>query len=129
MAIFEIRSTITFDSLMKKSKEVVARMVLETLDFCHKKEQTRLKYENALKSAIPIIKAWHGEEAFDIYLLNSPECSLIREALFIRNEYELKRLLDNFPDKCSTYGLCIQSDECDRWDKDHCRDDVEDIRP
>jgi hypothetical protein len=36
---------------------------------------------SALRAAVPIIKAWHGDEVFDIYYEYSPEMKPIREAL------------------------------------------------
>lgn len=49
MGIIEIRSTVTHQSLMRKSKSDLAYEVLSWMDFCHRKELTRKEYENNLR--------------------------------------------------------------------------------
>lgn len=39
------------------------------------------QYRAALVQCVSVAKAWHGEEAFDIYFNHSPEMKLIRELL------------------------------------------------
>ena len=81
MGIIEIRSTVTYQSLERKSKDELIRKVLDTLNFCELKEKKREQYELALKQCIEVAKGWHGDEAWEIYYKNAPEMELIRKAM------------------------------------------------
>jgi len=44
-----------------------------------------VKYYEALVQAVKVIKAWHGDEMFDIYYKKSPEMELIQNAFDFSN--------------------------------------------
>lgn len=43
--------------------------------------ETVIELRNALKAAVEVIHAWHGDVSWDIYINHSPEMKPIREAL------------------------------------------------
>lgn len=65
----------------------------------------RAELLDALAQSVSIIRAWHGDVAFDIYYGHSPEMKLIRDALAKRgvNEAEKAEAEINEPDVCGAW--------------------------
>jgi predicted membrane chloride channel (bestrophin family) len=70
MAIIEYSSTVSYRSLMNKSKPDLAHEVLSLMDFCHRKELKRQEYENKLKA---LLEALECQKVDDLVQNQSPE--------------------------------------------------------
>ncbi|GAG58276.1 unnamed protein product [marine sediment metagenome] len=57
--------------------------------------------KSSLAQAIKVIKAWHGPEAWHIYLISSPEMEGVRRSLKLLRPNTVNDLMHNVPRETS----------------------------